>query len=732
FSQVRTADGTLQEYHAILQRMRELCVQASNDTLTDQDRAALQDEIDQLIREARAIATSTEFNRHTLLDGSFQGRKLHIGANANASIVVNIASARPEDVGAAWGDGKAIDTSLLSLTSGGLVINGVSIDLSGATTGGEVGARINAQRAQTGVIAARAGRTVVSLGSYVGHYAPATFTLNGVQVQIDQAVTTAQQFVDRLNQVRGQTGVTASVTADGEVVLVDPTGRRVAVQQSAPLVGAFSDTAVHTFERGLRLITRPGIPYLTLNGPDREELGLPEVGTGTAASGSLGIGAETGSLTVAATQPGHELNNLRLVFGGDSNTAPATSWDGRIRTLTVTADWDGTVRGTLQVASGHWLTVFADRPGPQLEGLRIRFGPSHAQPLVVGWDGHQLTVTADWDSPGYVQARGTLSVGSGGGELMATATQAGYELNGLVIEFGPDSDGPVMAVYDKSSRTVTVTADWDNPIAPPSLGELEDAINQALQSGGVTSGVHLDVTGDLDVADLAGAGSLTLSGGRLPAPTLGQIESLLNAALASAGYESRVRLSASHYVPSQLANAGTITLAGDVPTLGELAQAINLALDAAGFTTDLMLIITGSYTPSEFANQSPLVLTGGSGSGAEASDAQPFLLEDHTVATVDVRTAEDAQTSLVLLDFAIQQISEQRGTLGALENRLEHAIANLSVAVENLTAAESRIRDADMAREMMEWVRQQILLQSGMAMLAQANAAPQAVLQLLE
>lgn len=169
-----------------------------------------------------------------------------------------------------------------------------------------------------------------------------------------------------------------------------------------------------------------------------------------------------------------------------------------------------------------------------------------------------------------------------------------------------------------------------------------------------------------------------------------------------------------------------------MPTLGELAQAIDLALDAAGFTTDLMLIITGSYTPSEFANRSPLVLAGGSGSGAEASDAQPFLLEDHTIATVDVRTVEDAQTSLVLLDFAIQQISEQRGTLGALENRLEHAIANLSVAVEHLTAAESRILDADMAREMMDFVRQQILLQSGMAMLAQANAAPQAVLQLLK
>ena len=90
------------------------------------------------------------------------------------------------------------------------------------------------------------------------------------------------------------------MTAGGEVVLVDLTGRRVTVQPNALLFGAFSDTAVHTLERGLRLITRPGVSYLPLNGPDQEELGLPEVGTGTAASGNLGIGAETGSLPVAA------------------------------------------------------------------------------------------------------------------------------------------------------------------------------------------------------------------------------------------------------------------------------------------------------------------------------------------------------------------------------------------------------------------------------------------------
>jgi len=91
----------------------------------------------------------------------------------------------------------------------------------------------------------------------------------------------------------------------------------------------------------------------------------------------------------------------------------------------------------------------------------------------------------------------------------------------------------------------------------------------------------------------------------------------------------------------------------------------------------------------------------------------------------------DAAADLSAIDDALTQVSTTRATLGAAQNRLEHTIANLGVAVENLSAAESRVRDADMAQEMVQFTRAQILLQAGTAMLAQANAAPQVVLQLL-
>jgi flagellin len=98
----------------------------------------------------------------------------------------------------------------------------------------------------------------------------------------------------------------------------------------------------------------------------------------------------------------------------------------------------------------------------------------------------------------------------------------------------------------------------------------------------------------------------------------------------------------------------------------------------------------------------------------------------------DLTTAANATTAIDAVDTAIQTVSTSRAGLGATQNRLEHKINNLNVAVENLSASESRIRDTDMALEMVSFTRAQILSQAGTAMLAQANQAPQNVLQLLK
>jgi flagellin len=106
-----------------------------------------------------------------------------------------------------------------------------------------------------------------------------------------------------------------------------------------------------------------------------------------------------------------------------------------------------------------------------------------------------------------------------------------------------------------------------------------------------------------------------------------------------------------------------------------------------------------------------------------------------TVTTADtavsVTSVADAEKAITTINDAIEQTSAERAKYGAMQNRLEHTIKNLSVASENLQAAESRIRDTDMAKEMVDLSKDKIISQSGNAMLAQANAAPQSVLQIL-
>ena len=108
----------------------------------------------------------------------------------------------------------------------------------------------------------------------------------------------------------------------------------------------------------------------------------------------------------------------------------------------------------------------------------------------------------------------------------------------------------------------------------------------------------------------------------------------------------------------------------------------------------------------------------------------------HTTAlgldSVDISTQTTAGQAINTINAAIDSVSKTRAGLGAIQNRLEHTINNLDTTSENLTAANSRIRDTDMAKEMMEYTKMNVLVQSAQAMLAQANQQPQSVLQLLQ
>jgi len=137
-----------------------------------------------------------------------------------------------------------------------------------------------------------------------------------------------------------------------------------------------------------------------------------------------------------------------------------------------------------------------------------------------------------------------------------------------------------------------------------------------------------------------------------------------------------------------------------------------------------MPLLDGSYTGMRFhvgANNGQYI-------EVSIDDMRAGALD---VAGLSVLTREDADAAIGAIDDAMRAVSSQRSTLGALQNRLEHTINHLAITAENLQAAESRIRDADMAAAMMEFVRYQILTQVSVAVMAQANASAQMIVRLL-
>jgi len=159
--------------------------------------------------------------------------------------------------------------------------------------------------------------------------------------------------------------------------------------------------------------------------------------------------------------------------------------------------------------------------------------------------------------------------------------------------------------------------------------------------------------------------------------------------------------------------------------------------------TDLIDEIDRIATTTQFNTQQLLDGTGGTTGvftlqiGANNTESIDVTFADMQAAALGVSAVDlgaDAATSATAIDTiddAIKLVSDERAQMGAKQNRLEHTINNLSTSSENLTAAESRVRDVDMAKEMMNFQKTSILQQAATAMLAQANQQPQGVLQLL-
>jgi flagellin len=341
-SLVGTAEGALGEATNILQRIRELAVQAANDTNSDSNRAALQNEISQLITELDRIGNTTQFNGRNLLDGTFTNVQLQVGPNRNQTISLSIDEVRASNLGSvAEAVGTAVGTGLVAGDLDDITVDGVAIDdpLAGDDTVSTVDndlsaislmAAINRATGQTDVIAEIQSANQAATGAVVtGVLATGDFVLNGVDITgtfVDS--DTNGDLVDAVNAVSQQTGVTASITS-GVLSLTAEDGRNIEVITTAAgeAVTSFNGAATTNVYKG-SLVLRSSKAF-TLGGTDIANAGF------TAATSAVDATTAINRVDVSSAQGAqdtilttdfalNQLNDVRAELGAITNRLEST------------------------------------------------------------------------------------------------------------------------------------------------------------------------------------------------------------------------------------------------------------------------------------------------------------------------------------------------------------------------------------------------------------------------
>jgi flagellin len=193
------------------------------------------------------------------------------------------------------------------------------------------------------------------------------------------------------------------------------------------------------------------------------------------------------------------------------------------------------------------------------------------------------------------------------------------------------------------------------------------------------------------------------------------------------------KVDASNVTTFRLSGDGTFSVT-DTDTIRGTAATV----DATTGLTSGGLGIDIAFDPTDNTTAAHLADTGGNKGafqvGANANqkiNIQIGAVDSQHLGTAALDLTTDPDTAITVIDKAIASVSDSRASLGAYQNRFDHTVNNLNVAVENLSASESRIRDTDMAQEMVSYTRAQILTQAGTSMLSQANQSAQNVLSLL-
>lgn len=677
-SLIQTAEGALGETQSILQRMRELAVQASSDILASTDRLEIQKEVDTLRNDINRISRGTEFNTRRLLDGS-QGASISFSSSSAEGIVTG------------------------SLRSG-----------------------------------------VFDVTDSIALLQPGVSEIQRSQIMYLKDV--ASTLANGSTQLQSMAAFT---DADGNSLLTSP--------QTLTLVGngRTADITVNAQTTFNQLA-------MSLQSALSSSSGLSITGSkaGVVTTASSGVAGMGGYLQVTSGFAGKD---ARISMVGESSVIDALGFSIAREAL------DGSYVVSVRDRSGSTsrVQVEGNRASGLLDGLDVLFSSQAAQVAGSGGLEAGLFLSADESF--------TLGAGTAGG-VPVVLTQGYWTLEGVARSIQEQMDVAVNGTLTLSGVTTSVLdgqirITFEPPAAVASSGNeisLTSYVGAALNfpdgdsSGFVESSTEASkvVWGFSKYYTSIASGTkvtIQVGDGNVAAAAISVFSTAGTFGVSSRTVADMVRFSTWQATVNDSLEANSVqvrlyqvadTLAFTALRVGRQNRSGATAIDSKVELSGL----TSSFTSRFGLDSSTSITSRGTGDtnfqmhavirppqyqiGANQGESMPVTFADMGskalgVDSLNLTTTRGASEALTRIDIALERVSGERAKLGAWQNRLESAINGIRSAQENLVEAESRIRDADIAAEMIDFARNQIVAQSGTAMIAQANSHAVSVYRLL-
>ncbi|MGI6444945.1 MAG: flagellin [Candidatus Ozemobacteraceae bacterium] len=791
-SMVQTAEGALGETQSIIQRMRELALQSANDTLTSNDRLEIQNEVEELKTQIDSIAQSTQFNTKKLLNGN-QSALVSSSSDSVAGIVTGDVSGNGDynftletvsggvsqmqasqiltnkNTGSlAKGSDKLTDVSGFYNASGtfalesaqALTITGngksTSFTLDGQMTLNDVAATLqNALSSQSGLGISNSKVSVTSEGTL-------SITSGAIGENGEFNIAGSQDVLDGL----GFSVTRKAVNSMVKVSMTDAFGNNKSVTTSSDRAGALLDGIDVQFKSQAAQVAGQGGIVDGLKFDSKETL-------------SLKVGELTATLDITIAAGNWSMDGIARSI--NSQIQASSSFKDKGLSASVV---DGEIRlnytPTGENADNTAINIIAES-----NTLGIRTGEYNG--FVTGAkDSSKAIQGISQYSDTRLKAKETLDAAKAdvdtvktfgtGATAAYTASQAATNLSSILTGIIVDISANTGADYDDEINKVASAIDAAGAFSAATAADL-DAVADAMEAlaekvGSAKIPINDAVTSLTpdDVADAQAAFSSLISKATLA------IRAEANAAEADklnvkiSDGDGDVATAAISYdtlsaatdadlkeiesfvasVNSTLANKN-VDVRADVVNGSMVFTSTQVGTNADGVKSVVKMDMTsGSSVGSEFGLANVTSYGSGDSSfkmhvvdtkaqlqiGADAGDNMRIGIADMSTKAlgldkIDLTSVDGAEKSLEKLNQALDKVSSERSKLGAYQNRLDYTINNLQNTGSNLTSAESRIRDVDMAKEMIEYTRNQIVSQAGISMLAQANAIPRNALSLL-